>query len=98
MTRFVRAPGFVARRIAGELVVVPVVTVQSNAGEPLPFFVLNDSAATLWDALGKPQLPDELVRILTEAFEVSAEQASADVEVFLRELLQLRAVQALEAT
>ena len=98
MTRHVRAPGFVARRIAGELVVVPVVSVPSSAGDPLPFFVLNDTAATLWDALAIPRLPDELVRILTDAFEVSPDQANTDVESFLRELRQLRAVQALEAT
>ena len=98
VTRYVRAPGFVARRIAGEMVVVPVVSVQVEGGGSLPFFVLNDSASTLWNALESPRAPDELVRILTDAFEVSAEQAGADVELFLRELGQLRAVQALEAT
>ena len=96
MTRLVRAPGFIARRIAGELVVVPVVSVETSAGSSLPFFVLNEPGALLWSALDSPSDFESLVRILTEAFEVTAERARSDVEAFVRELRVLGAVTALE--
>lgn len=88
-----RAAGFVARRIAGELVVVPVLSREAASGASLPFFVLNESAETLWEALVEPHSPDELVRLLTKGWEVSADQAREDVTAFLTELRALGAVE-----
>lgn len=88
-----RAPGFVARRIAGELVVVPVLQTVAPSGVPLPFFVLNESAERLWEALAEPRSADELVRLLTDAWEVSADRAREDVVSFLAELRVLGAVE-----
>jgi hypothetical protein len=88
-----RAAGFVARRIAGELVVVPVLRSEAASGASLPFFVLNESAEALWEALVEPRAPDELVRLLTQAWEVSADRAREDVTTFLAELRALGAVE-----
>lgn len=88
-----RASGFVARRIAGELVVVPVLRSEAASGASLPFFVLNETAETLWEALVEPRTADELVRLLTQAWEVSADRAREDVMTFLAELRALGAVE-----
>jgi hypothetical protein len=88
-----RAAGFVARRIAGELVVVPVLRSEAASGVSLPFFVLNESAETLWESLAEPRSPDELVRLLTQAWDVSADRAREDVTTFLAELRVLGAVE-----
>ena len=88
-----RVAGFVARRIAGELVVVPVLRSEAASGASLPFFVLNETAETLWNALVDPHTPDELVRLLTQAWEVSADRAREDVMTFLAELRALGAVE-----
>lgn len=88
-----RAAGFVARRIAGELVVVPVLRGEAASGASLPFFVLNESAERLWEALAEPRSPDELVRLLTHSWEVSVDRAREDVMAFLAELRALGAVE-----
>lgn len=88
-----RAAGFVARRIAGELVVVPVLRAEATAGAALPFFVLNATAEALWDALAVPASADELVRLLTGTWEVSVDRARDDVSAFVAELRALGAIE-----
>jgi len=90
-----RSTGFVARRVAGELVVVPVLRDEATPGATLPFFVLNETGEVLWESLGEPRRNDELVRVLTGTWEVSAERAREDVAAFLAELRVLGAVERL---
>lgn len=50
---------------------------------------LNATAAYLWKAVGREELEVErLVSLLTEAYEVSREQARQDVERFVRMLVE----------
>ena len=91
--RIRRSEDFVARRVAGELVVVPVLRAEAASGAPLPFFVLNETGERLWESLSEARSPDELVRLLTEAWDVTADRARADVSAFLTELRALGAVE-----
>ncbi len=51
------------------------------------FFVLNASAAVLWDSLATPQEPSRLAARIQESFDgVTEAQARQDVEHTLREL------------
>ena len=85
-----RAPGVVTRRVAGELVLVPVAG--SATARDTRFFVLNDTAERLWSLLETPRLPDELARHLTTEFEVDAARARADVDAFLADLVAQGAI------
>ena len=75
--------GFMLREVGGISVVVAI-------GEAAQQFHgianLNETGAFLFRALQKDMEIDELVRQLTEAFDVPAETAAADVNAFLQGL------------
>ena len=95
--KFVRAPGFVARTVAGEVILVPI---HRGSDDPRDrsalLYVLNESGEALWQALTTGQPADELARKLTRTFDVSLDTARADVEAFLTDLLGIGAVRRLE--
>jgi len=85
--RFERAPGVVARKVAGELVLVPVLPdVRTEAAGHPGIFVLNETAESLWEELARPRSPAELARHLTKHFDVSEERARQDVDHVLRDM------------
>lgn len=70
--------GFILRTICGEHVVVGEGLAQVNFNKMLS---LNESAAWLWQEVsGKDFSREELVQLLLGRYEVSQEQASADVD------------------
>lgn len=72
--------GFTLRNIAGSDIVVPI----GNASKIFNGMItLNDSGAFLWSALQKDTTIDEVVARLTDEYEVSTEQATADVQKFV---------------
>jgi hypothetical protein len=87
MARFVRSPDVIARRIAGEVVLVPIAVRTENAARRTAnFYVLNTTAELLWERLESPADVEELTRQLAVHYEISAEDARRDVERFLTEL------------
>jgi hypothetical protein len=66
------------RQIDGEAVVL-----RQDAGETL---VINEAGSLILDFLAKGRSAAETANALAEAFEVSAEEALADVEAFAAEL------------
>ncbi len=70
--------GFILRSICGEYIVVGEGLAQVNFNKMLS---LNESAAYLWKAVeGKDFTQEDLVNLLLDKYEVSQEQAAADVE------------------
>ena len=73
--------GFILRSICGEYVVVGEGLTQVNFNKMLS---LNASAASLWkEAQGKEFSKEDLVQSLLDQYEVSPEQAAADVDKLL---------------
>ncbi|MDB4907315.1 MAG: hypothetical protein JWO05_2099 [Gemmatimonadetes bacterium] len=89
-----RAAGVVTRQVAGELVLVSTVT--STAARAGDFFVLNESAEILWNALETPQSGDALARHLTLSYGIAHEQAVADVEAFVASAREYGVITTLE--
>lgn len=74
--------GFILRSICGEYVVVGEGLAQVNFNKMLS---LNDSAAFLWKELeGKDFTQETMVELLQDRYDVSTEQAAADVEKLVR--------------
>ena len=97
MARFVRTADVVARRIAGELVLVPIAVRTDDAERRTAnFYVLNGSGEVLWERLGSPADIEELTSELVSHIEVGAEQARGDVLKFLSELRESGAIVTLE--
>lgn len=73
--------GFILRSICGEYVVVGEGLTQVNFNKMLS---LNETAAYLWkEAQGKEFSKEDLVQSLLNQYEVSPEQAAADVDKLL---------------
>lgn len=81
---------FVVRQVVDEIVAVPVGDTAATLNGML---MLNKASLVIWNCLERDTTLDEIVRALTDAFEVSPEEAKADTLEFLD---GLRAVGLLE--
>lgn len=91
--RWRRAPSVIARRVAGETVLVPVAARTSDPEfKSARLFVLNETGEYLWSLLDSPRSSLELAQNLTLEFETAAGPARADVEAFLSALRDIGAV------
>ena len=94
--RWQRAGGVIARRVAGETVLVPLT---ARASDPefksARLYVLNETGEFLWSLLDSPRSSVELARNLTQEFVTAAGRAHSDVEVFLAALRDIGAVREL---
>jgi hypothetical protein len=92
-TKYRRAPGFVARRIAGEVLLVQTL---ARSLQPIQkstdLLVLNETGARLWEALAEPTTMGELARYLIQDFEVEPAAARADAEAFVTSMIEVGAV------
>ena len=92
--RFVRTNRVAARRVAGEMVLVPF-----GARSPDPeykaaqLYVLNQTGALIWNLLETPSTVADLARNLTDQYETTDERARADVDAFLRAMQDIGAVE-----
>ena len=85
----IRSEDFLLREVAGSQVLVPVgAATRDFAG----IITLNSVGVLLWNALETEQTNESLVKVLTARYDVSEEQAMADVEKFLRNLQEVGAV------
>ena len=97
MARFVRSDDVVVRRVAGELVLVPMVRRSGVSSRPAAsFHVLNDTGEFLWGLLESPVLVEDLTDQLADHYEIGAAQAREDVERFLADLAACGAIMTLE--
>ena len=91
--RYARSDHVVARRVAGELILVPVDSRSSDVvAKAADLYALNDTGAGLWQALEEPRSAPELARILMTDFDIAHAQATHDVEAFLTDMLQIGAI------
>ncbi len=92
MNRFFRQRGeSVTRKLGEESVIVPV---RGDIADLASVFVLNETASVLWSKLSASVNEESLVQALLDQYELTAEQASADVSAFLVTLSNVGLVQA----
>jgi coenzyme PQQ synthesis protein D (PqqD) len=91
--RWRRASSVIARRVAGEMVLVPLAARTSDPEfKSARLFVLNETGEYLWSLLDAPRSSLELAQNLTLEFETAVGRAHSDVEVFLTALRDIGAV------
>lgn len=56
------------------------------------YFTMNATASALWLALAEPKTTDELVKVVTDAFEVTAEQCRDDIETLLSQMVEANVI------
>ena len=73
----------IKREIAGDTILVPVgKTVYDSNG----LFVMNELGAFIWDLLPGVETEAQICEAILAAYEVTAEEAAADVTEFLNKL------------
>ena len=82
-------PEFIARDIAGELVLVPIGTAAKNYGG---LVTCNEVGAFIWKKLEDGKTMDELVNAMLDEFEVDEPTARNDAEEFIGRLKEIGAV------
>jgi len=87
--QFKRQPEMVARRVAGEIILVPI---KPQIKEDPCLYTLDEIAAFLWEKLEQGSSGEELIEALLCQYSVSREQAVQDVQNFLEELLSIEAI------
>ena len=75
--------GYVLREVAGMWVVLPL---SSRTISFKGMLTLNDSGIMLWNVLEKGCSKEALTEALTSSYDVSEEQAKADVDEFIAKL------------
>ena len=88
-TRFLARPGFIAREVAGESVLIPLDTdnVYLNREQKLPIFngmiQLNGLGLFLWQQIEQPKTMEELVAAVGENYDADGRNIREDIENFL---------------
>ena len=91
--RWERAGSVIARRVAGETVLVPLAARADNPEfKSARLYVLNETGEYLWSLLDSPRSSADLAQNLTLEFETAADRAHADVAAFLAALRDIGAV------
>jgi hypothetical protein len=85
MKVFEKAAKIVSRRIAGELLLVPI---SGDLANMQRIFTLTPVAEFIWEKLDGRMNLNEILRDVLDRFEVSEEQAEADIKEFVAELLK----------
>jgi Coenzyme PQQ synthesis protein D (PqqD) len=88
--RFVRNQEVVARKIQGELIIVPV---RRGVGDLNSLYTMNPVGAVLWDFLTESHTIGEMVKRVCNEFEVTAAEAQRDIEAFLDSLVEEKLVE-----
>ena len=84
-----RSADFVFRRIEGETILVPI---RSGVGDLDCIYSLNAIGALVWERLDGKTAASEIGRAISAEYDVSAEQAEADLAEFLTEMKSIGAV------
>ncbi len=87
--RFERQPTMVSRRVAGEVLLVPVTR---RMGEEAALFTLDEVAAFLWDQMDGHHTGRDLIQALESNYAVENGQAEQDVRTFLDQLQSVEAI------
>ncbi len=88
-TRFTRSDKFVERAVRGERVLVPLA---ASMEELDSLYVLNETAALIWEGAAAGQTEAELAARLAAAYEVDPARARRDTRAILDALIELGAL------
>jgi len=71
---------FVAREVGNELILVPLA---DNVAKMSELFTMNETARFIWENSTEKITKDELVKLMTDTFNIDKVTASKDITLFL---------------
>ncbi len=86
---FKKNPNFVARKIADELVLVPIQRQLENINS---IYCMNEMGRAIWELMDGRRSLSEIRRELLERYEVPESTLDQDLHTLLEQLLQIKAI------
>jgi len=80
-----QAPGVVLRRVAGEILLIPV---KGKVADLQRIYVLNAVGERIWSGMARPRPLREIAGDVATAYDVTKEAAESDAREFAAELLE----------
>lgn len=77
--------GYVLRDVGGEYLLIPVELEKESESQ---MAILNETGKFLWNFLREDQTVETMARAITDAYEVTAEEAQNDICEFIDHLMQ----------
>ncbi len=90
MKSYRQAPGAVSAPRSQGYVVIPLARLEGQIRDNV--LLLDGVAGLVWGLLKEPRTMEELGQAISLEYEISAEEAQADLEPFLHELMELQAL------
>jgi hypothetical protein len=87
--RYARHPDFVHRRIADEVILLPI---RHNFGDLESIFTLNGVAARVWELLDGQRTPADIVAAIVAEYAVTEPEAERDLGELMDQLETIGAV------
>ncbi|TKJ44839.1 PqqD family protein [Candidatus Aerophobetes bacterium Ae_b3b] len=86
---FVKDPNIVSRKIAGEVILVPI---RNNVGDLKNIYTLNGVATRIWELIDGKRQPEDIKKVILEEYEIEEEEAEKDLLEFLSQLKEIKAI------
>jgi len=86
---YCRNDNFVFRRIEEETILVPI---KDNVGDMGSIYNLNEIGALIWEQLDGERDLEAVKDKIMDAYEVSPQDAAADLKAFITDLIEIEAV------
>ena len=87
--RYRRNDNYVYRKIEHETILVPI---KDNVGDMACIYNLNEVGAFVWEYLDEKKTLDQIIKMVTEEFEVSIHDAETDLCEFIDDLKEIDAI------
>ena len=88
-TKYARNTDYVFRKIVNEMILVPIV---QDVADMDCVYALNELGAMIWQQLEQPRGGQELAQVILEEYDAEPEAVQADLEVFLKNMLEAGAI------
>ena len=89
--RFIKDPSMVFRKIADECLLVPI---RQNVADMESIYVLNEVGGRVWELVDGQKTVQGIRDVIVSEFDVSPQQAEADVREFVQKLRDIGGVKA----
>ena len=86
---FVKDPNIVSRKIAGEVILVPI---RKNVGDLESIYTLNEVAARIWELIDGKKKVRDIHKVIIDEFDVASEEAERDIKNLLKQLAKIGAI------
>ncbi len=86
---FVKDPNIVSRKIAGEVILVPI---RKSVGDLESIYTLNEVAARIWELIDGKKKVKDIKKAIVEEYQIGEEEAEKDLLELLSQLRELKAI------